>query len=51
MKVVLEMPIPVNLPIYGDQRLISRRRIYRINTDIVEMLNNGSMVDIYTNQM
>ena len=33
----------------GDERLITRRRIYFINDDIVERLNNGSIVDVYTN--
>ena len=38
-------------PFYGDEILITRQRIYRINDDIVEMLNTGSIVDIYTNRM
>ena len=35
----------------GDQRLINRRQIYRINDDIVEILNNGPIVDVYMNWM
>ena len=35
----------------GDQRLITRVRMYSINDDIVESLNNGSIVDIYRNRM
>ena len=33
------------------QVLITRRQIYRINDDIVEILNKGSIVDVYTNWM
>ena len=36
---------------YGDQRLISGRRIYCINDDIIERLNNGSIVDIHMNRI
>ena len=32
------------LPFYGDKILISRRRIYHINDDIVFRLKNGSIV-------
>ena len=35
----------------GDQRLITGRQIYFVNDDIVERLNNGFIVDIYTNQI
>ena len=35
----------------GDQRLISWRRIYSVNDDIVFCLNNGSIVYMYTNIM
>ena len=35
----------------GDEMLITRRRIYRINDEIVEIPNNGSIVDVYTNIM
>ena len=35
----------------GDQRLITRKLIYRINNNIVERLNNGLTVDVYTNCM
>ena len=38
-------------PFYGDQKLITGRQIYRINDDIVKCLNNGSIVDVYTNLM
>ena len=40
-----------DFPFDGDKMLINRRKIYRINDDIVEMLNNGLIVDVYTNQM
>ena len=40
-----------DLPFDGDQRLITRWRIYRIHNNIVEMLNNGLIVDVYTNRM
>ena len=35
----------------GHQSLITRQRIYRVNYDIVERLNNGFIVDVYTNLM
>ena len=35
----------------GDQRLITRQQIYRIYYDNVERLNNGFIVDVYTNQI
>ena len=35
----------------GDERLITRWRIYRINDDIIERLNNGLIDDVYTNQI
>ena len=38
-----------DLPFDGDEKLISRRRIYGINDDIVFMLNNGLIVYVYTN--
>ena len=40
-----------DLPFDCDERLITRRRIYCMNDDIVERLNNGSIVDVYTNLM
>ena len=40
-----------DLSFYGDQRLITGLQIYCVNYDIVEWLNIGSIVDIYTNQM
>ena len=40
-----------DLPLDGDGRLISEWRIYCVNNDIVFRLNNGSIVEIYTNQM
>ena len=40
-----------DLTFYGDQRLISRQQIYRVDGDIVESLNNGYIIDIYTNIM
>ena len=39
------------LPFYGDQRLITGWRIYSVNYDIVERLSNGSIIDVYMNQM
>ena len=39
------------LPFDGYQRLITRHQICHVNDDIVEMLNNGPIVDIYMNQM
>ena len=40
-----------DLPFYGDERLIYGRRIYCVNDDIVERLNNGLNIDIYANWM
>ena len=40
-----------DLPLDGDQRLITRQNIYRIHDDIIEILNNGLIVDIYMNRM
>ena len=37
------------LPFNGDQRLIYERRIYRVNDDIVERLNSGSIIEVYAN--
>ena len=37
------------LPLYFNQRLITGQQIYLVNDDIVESLNNGLIVDIYTN--
>ena len=34
-----------------DQRLITRRRIYIINDNILERLNNSSIVGIYIKRM
>ena len=34
------------LPFDGDERSITRRRIYRIRDDILFMLNNSSSVDV-----
>ena len=39
------------LPFDGDESLITRRLIYHINDDIVEMLNNGFIVYVNMNQM
>ena len=33
----------------GNERLITRWKIYYINDDIVDRLKNGSIVDVYTN--
>ena len=40
-----------DLPFDGDQIMISRWQIYRVNNYIIEMLNNDLIIDIYTNQM
>ena len=40
-----------DLPFDGDQRLITIRLIYRINDDIVEILNIFLIIGVYTNQM
>ena len=40
-----------DLPLDGDQRLVARIRIYFINDDIVERLNNGSSVGVYIKQI
>ena len=37
------------LPFDGDQRLITGQRIYLVNDDIVERLENGLIVDVYMN--
>ena len=34
---------------YGDEILITRRQIYCINDEIVEKLNNGSIIRVSTN--
>ena len=39
------------LPFYGNKMFITRRHIYCINDDILEMLNNDYIVDVYTNRM
>ena len=41
----------IDLPLDGNQRFIAGRRIYFVNGDIVYGLNNGSIVDIYMNQI
>ena len=40
-----------DLTFYGDEIFITRQRIYRINDDLVEMLNNGLIVEVYKNLM
>ena len=40
-----------DLPFDCDQRLITVWRIYHLNDDIVEMLNNGLIVEVYMNRM
>ena len=40
-----------DLPIYGDQTFITGQQIYNINNYILESLNNGLIVDVYTNKM
>ena len=40
-----------DLPFDNDERLTTRQQIYHINDDIVERLNNGSIVGVYTNKM
>ena len=40
-----------DLPFNGNQRLIAGWWIYCVNSDIVESLNNGLFVDIYTIRM
>ena len=37
-----------DLPFGGDQGLIPRLQIYHINDDVVEMLNNDYIIDVYT---
>ena len=39
------------LPFEGNEMLITRQQIYSIKDDIIERLNNGSIVDVYTNRM
>ena len=39
-----------DLPFDGDEILISRRLIHRINDDTAKKLENGLIVDINTNQ-
>ena len=38
-------------PFDGDETFITRRWIYCINDDIIERLNNGLIVGVYTNQV
>ena len=33
----------------GDESFITRQQIYRVHDDTAEMLNNGSIVDVYEN--
>ena len=33
-----------DLPFNGDERLVTKQQIYRINDDIIKRLNNGSIV-------
>ena len=40
-----------NLPFDGDERLIARQKIYRINDDIVFRLNNGFRIYVKMNWM
>ena len=40
-----------DLPFDGDQRLITKQWIYCIHYDIIEMLNNGLVIDVYMNKM
>ena len=40
-----------HLPFDWDQRLITIQLVYITNDNIIERLNNSSIVDIYTNQM
>ena len=40
-----------DLPFDGYEMLITRQQIYSIKGDIIERLNNGSIVDVYTNRM
>ena len=40
-----------DLPFDGDERLITRWQINRINDDVIERLNNGLIVDVYTNKI
>ena len=39
------------LPFYGDQMLITGWWMYNVNDDLVEKSNNGSISDVYTNQI
>ena len=39
------------LPFDGDKSLLTRRKIYLINDDIAESLNNGSIFDVYMDLM
>ena len=39
------------LPFDGDERFITIQWIYRINGDILEIFNNGSIVDVYINRI
>ena len=44
-------PINANfdyLPFDGDEIIITRRKIYHINDDIIERLNNSLIIDVYT---
>ena len=40
-----------DLPFYGDERFIDRRRLYRILDNIVLRLINSSIVNVETNRM
>ena len=39
------------LPIDGNKSLVTRGLIYRKNYDIIQRLNNSSIVDVYKNHM
>ena len=40
-----------DLPFDGDERLSTIFQINIINDDIIERLNNGLLVDVYTNEI
>ena len=41
----------IDLPFDGDERLITKWQIYFINGDVIEWLNNGSIIDLCINRM
>ena len=51
MKLITKIPVFDYLSFDGDERLITIQKIYCINNDIVESLNNAFIVEVNMNRM